>query len=38
VFDDGGKDVLTGGNDADWFVYSALDVLDRKPSELRLLV
>jgi uncharacterized delta-60 repeat protein len=38
VHDDGVKDVLTGGKDLDWFVVSALDTLDLKSPELKLVV
>jgi Ca2+-binding RTX toxin-like protein len=38
VHNDGIKDVLTGGKDLDWFVVSALDTLDLKLPELKLLV
>ena len=38
VHDDGVKDVLTGGKDLDWFVVSALDTLDLKSPELKLVI
>ncbi|HKB01612.1 MAG TPA: hypothetical protein VKD90_05300, partial [Gemmataceae bacterium] len=38
VSDDGAKDVLTGGLDADWFVLSVGDVLDRKDPEQALII
>jgi hypothetical protein len=38
AFDDGARDVLTGGPNADWFVSGAPDGLDRESTELKLLV
>jgi Ca2+-binding RTX toxin-like protein len=38
VHNDGVKDVLTGGKDSDWFVVSALDTLDLKLPELKLVI
>jgi hypothetical protein len=32
------KDVLTGGAGLDWFVVSALDVLDLKAGEQKLVI
>jgi Ca2+-binding RTX toxin-like protein len=38
VHDDGVKDVLTGGKGTDWFVVSALDKLDLKTGEQKLVI
>lgn len=37
VHDDGVKDRLTGGKGTDWFVVSALDKLDLKTGEQKLM-